>query len=345
MSWASPNYRWLAALALPLLTAFFWRAWRVKQNMAARFIPERLRPVLADGVSPARQKFRMVLVAAAVVLVLLALSGPRWGYTLEEATQKGLDIVVVFDTSRSMLAADATPNRLEKAELAVLDLMRLDREDRLGLVPFAGAAFLQCPLTLDDQAFRQSVEALSTKIVSQGGTAIATALRTALKSFGTNNSNHKVIVLLTDGDDHDDEKDTLGAAKEAADAGVNIFTIGVGTPAGELLQVTDEHGAKSFIKDEDGNVVKSHLNEPLLREIASSTGGFYLPLIGADPMSVLYDKGLAPLPKSESATKLTRLPKERYHWPLSLAVVCLLVEFLLPDRAPSRRPERPVARD
>jgi len=343
MKFAQPQFLWMLLLALPLLAALFFWSWRVKQKLIAQFVPARLLPALTVGVSPARQKFRLVLLAAAVAGVLAALAGPQWGFSWQEATQRGLDIVVVVDTSRSMLAADVVPNRIEKAKLAVFDLMRQAKEDRLGLVPFAGDAFLQCPLTLDDQAFRQSVQALNVGIIPQGGTAISAAIRTAQAAFEKNNNNHKVIVLFTDGEDHDADVQTLAAAKDAAEAGVNIFTVGVGTAEGDLLQVTDDKGNTSFVKDDDGNVVKSRLNESLLRQIATATGGFYLPLIGADPMQVLYQRGLAPLPKSQSTTKLTRVYSERYHWPLSFAVLCLLLELLLPDRSKSSRAEPAAA--
>jgi Ca-activated chloride channel family protein len=271
--------------------------------------------------------------------VLAALAGPRWGSSWEEAQQRGLDIVVAVDTSRSMLARDVPPNRLEKAKLAVFDLMRQARDDRLGLVAFAGAAFLQCPLTLDDEAFRQNLQALNTSVISQGGTALSAAIRTAIGAFARGNNNHKVLVLFTDGEDHDEDAETMGAAKEAAEAGLRIFTVGVGTAEGELLQVTDDHGNTSFIKDDDGNVVKSHLNEELLRRIATATAGFYLPLRGANPMEILYSQGLAPLPKSEGATKLALVPREQYHWFLGFALLCLLAEMLLPDGARQRRTE------
>jgi Ca-activated chloride channel homolog len=340
MNFAQPQFLWLLLLGLPLLALFFFWSWRVKQKLIAQFISVRLLSTLTIGVSPARQKLRIVLLMVAVTAILLALAGPQFGFAWEEASQRGLDVVVVLDTSRSMLAKDVVPNRIEKAKLAAFDLMRLAREDRLGLVPFAGNAFLQCPLTLDEQAFRQSLDAANVGVIPQGGTAISQAIRTAASAFEKNNNSHKAIVLFTDGEDHDADAETLGAAKEAAEAGINIFTVGVGTPAGELLQVTDGKGNTSYIKDDEGNVVKSHLNETLLRQIASDTGGFYLPLVGADPMGVLYQRGLEPLPKSETASKLTRVFHERYHWPLTLAVLCLLCEFLLPDRARSRRAEK-----
>jgi Ca-activated chloride channel family protein len=339
MKFAQPQFLWILLLALPLLAAFFYWSWRVKQKLIAQFVQARLLPTLTVGVSPARQKFRLALLAAAVAGVLAALAGPQWGFAWEEATQRGLDIIVAVDTSRSMLAADAAPNRLEKAKLAAFDLMRQAKEDRLGLIAFAGTAFLQCPLTLDEEAFRQSVAALNVGIIPQGGTALSEAIRTAQGAFEKGNNNHKVLILFTDGEDHDADVETLGAAKEAAEAGLNIFTVGVGTAAGELLRVPDEKGNMVFVKDEDGNVVKSHLNEPLLEQIATAAGGFYLPLLGANPMETLYSRGLAPLPKSESTTKLTRVYHERYHWFLGFAIVCLVAELLLPERVRSRRAE------
>jgi Ca-activated chloride channel family protein len=334
---ADPRFLWLLLIALPALAGLFYWSWRVKQTLIRLFISSRLLPDLLVGVSPRRQLFRLALLAAALTGVLLALARPQWGFAWEQAKQKGLDIIVAMDTSRSMLAQDAAPNRLEKAKLAVLDLVRQARSDRLGLVAFAGTAFLQTPLTLDDQAFRQGVEALNAGIIAQGGTALSAAIRAALTAFEKGEDNHKVLVLFTDGEDHDAEGDTLAAAKEAAQAGMRIFTVGVGTAAGELLRVRDDQGNYSFVKDEDGNVVKSHLNEKLLRQIATEANGFYLPLQGADPMATLYARGLAPLPKTDATTRLTRVYQERYHWFLAFAVACLLLEFLLPESSRSRR--------
>jgi Ca-activated chloride channel family protein len=340
---ARPEFLWVLLLALPLAAGLFYWSWRVKQKLIGQFVQARLLPTLTVGLSPARQKLRLALLLAALAGVLAALAGPRWGFSWEEARQRGLDIVVAVDTSRSMLARDAQPNRLEKAKRAAFDLMRLAKEDRLGVVAFAGGAFLQCPLTVDDEAFRQNLDALQVGVIPQGGTALSEAIHAALGAFAPGNNNHKALVLFTDGEDHDEDSQTMGAAQEAADAGLRIFTVGVGTAAGELLQVTDDKGNTSFIKDEDGNVVKSHLNEDLLRRIAGATGGFYLPLVGANPMEILYSQGLAPLPKSESTVKLTRVYRERYHWFLGFAVLCLAAEMLLPEGPRPRRAETAAA--
>src|SRR5438094_3779998 len=317
MKFANPQMIWLLLVTVPLLAWFLLWAWRRKQALIAQFVQARLLAQLTVGVSPWRQKIRLGLLVLAVACALLALARPQWGFDWEEAKRRGLDIVVGIDTSRSMLAEDVRPNRLARAKLAALDLMKVSKSDRLGLVAFAGDAFLQCPLTLDEQAFRQSLEALEVGIIPQGGTALTEAIEAALSAYKEVGDNFKILVLFTDGEDHD--SGALGAAEKAAKAGLRIFTVGVGTPNGELLRVTDESGAASYIKDEQGNVVKSRLDETLLQKIAFATGGFYLPLRGANAVETLYEKGLGPLPKSESSARLVRNYHERYQWPLALA--------------------------
>lgn len=272
MNFAHPNILWLLLVLPAALVVFFWWAWRERQRAMTQFIQARLLPGLISGVSPARQKFRFTCIIAAVTLLLVALARPQWGFSWEETKVRGLDIVVAIDTSKSMLAEDITPNRLARAKLAALDLMQQARSDRLGLVAFAGGAFLQCPLTIDDNAFRQSVEALDVNIIPQGGTALAEAIKTALDAY-KEGENFKVLVILTDGEDNDEN--ALAAAESAAKEGMKIFTIGIGTTEGELLRVKDAKGRIDYIRDEQGNVVKSRLNEGLLQQIAGATeGGF-----------------------------------------------------------------------
>jgi Ca-activated chloride channel family protein len=199
----------------------------------------------------------------------------------------------------------------------------------MGLVAFAGDAFLECPLTIDNAAFQQCVQALDVNSIPQGGTAIAAAIKTALTAF-KEGYHHKVLVLFTDGEDND--TGALEAAQDAAKAGLKIFTIGIGTTAGDLLRVTDANGNSDYVRDEQGNVVKSHLNEALLQQIAGATGGFYLPLRGANTIDTLYERGLAPLPKSEGKERLVRRYHEQFHWPLAAAILLLLAEMFLPER-------------
>src|SRR5687768_17850192 len=174
---------WYTLLLVPALIVFFWWSWRKRRQLIAQFVQSRLLAHLTVGVSARRQKLRMALVVFACGLLILVLARPQWGFSYEEARQRGLDVVVAIDTSRSMLAADVAPNRLARAKLAALDLKRLARTDRVGLIAFAGSAFLQCPLSFDDEAFRQSVEALDVNIIPQGGSALAEAIDTAKGAF------------------------------------------------------------------------------------------------------------------------------------------------------------------
>ena len=341
MQFEHPHLLWFALVLVPALIAFFWWTARVKQKLIGQFIAARLIDALTVGVSVGRQKTRVVLLIAAVVLAVLALARPQMGFSWEEARSRGLDIVVAIDTSRSMLATDVAPNRLRRAQLAALDLKRLARADRLGLVAFAGGAFLQCPLTLDDEVFRQSVDALDVNIIPQGGTALSEAIAAAKDAFKKDNDNHKVLVLFTDGEDHDG--DALDAAKAAGKEGLRIFTVGVGTSGGELLRTVDVSGRSEFIKDADGNAVKSRLNDTLLKDMAQETGGFYMLLSGANTMNVLYERGLAPLPKGDLASQQIKRPHERYQWLLGIAVALLLAEMLLPERGKASIRTKPQA--
>lgn len=335
MRFAHPHLLWALLVLVPGLAYFLWRAWRRKQWLISQFVQSRLLSQLTVGVSAVRQKIRLALLVSAAALLVVVLARPQWGFSYEEARQRGLDIVVAIDTSNSMLANDVPPNRLERARLAVLDLLQLARTDRLGLVAFAGTAFLQCPLTTDDQAFRQSLQALNSNIIPQGGTAVAEAIRAAQEAFEEDNDNYKVLVLFTDGEDHDGR--AVDAARQAERRGLRIFTIGVGTANGELIRAPGATGTE-FLKDAGGQVVKSRLNEPLLREIAQAAQGFYLLLSGANTMETLYERGLEPLPKSEFATRQVKRWHERYQWFLGLVIMLLLVEMFVPERKRAPRP-------
>lgn len=330
MNFAHTSILWLLLVLPTLLVAFYWWSGRERRRLMTLFIEARLLPGLISGVSMARQRWRQALVVLAVTAVILVLARPQWGFTWEESKQKGLDIMVAIDTSKSMLAEDIAPNRLGRAKLAALDLMQQSKSDRLGLVAFAGGAFLQCPLTIDDSAFRQSVEALDVNIIPQGGTALAEAIKTANEAY-KEGDNFKILVIFTDGEDNDEN--ALAAAEAAAKDGMKIFTIGIGTAEGEILRLKDAKGRTDYIRDAEGNVVKSRLNEALLQQIAGATeGGFYLPLRGAKTIDTLYEKGLAPLPKSEGQEKLVKRYHEQYHWPLALAALLLLAEMLWPEQ-------------
>jgi len=342
MNWDNKIILLLLLVIPPALAAFYWRVARQRQILLTQFIEARLLPALTVGISQRRRKIRVVLMILAVVLVIVAMAGPEYGYNLQEVEQRGLDIAVVVDTSKSMLTRDIAPDRLERAKLATLELMQDAKFDRLGLVAFSGEGFIECPLTVDDSAFQQSVQALDVNVIPEGGTAIAGAIETAETAFKQSNA-HKIIVLLTDGEDNVNEADALAAAQNAAKEGIKIFTIGIGTAAGDLIVVQDANGNTDYVRDAQGNVVKSHLNERLLQQIAGATGGFYLPL-RADTMDVLYDRGLAPIPKTEGQGKLIREYHQQFYWFLAGAILLLLVEMFLPERKKSSPVPSPQSR-
>ena len=330
MNWGSRQFLLLAFVFAPLTAWFLWWTWRRKQRAAQAFVKTRLFRQLTVGVSPGRQIAKRVLLGAAVVTLLLALARPQYGYHDEETTASGLDIIVCFDVSRSMLGDDVKPNRLAKAKLAAFDLLSLSKTDRLGLVAFAGSAFLQCPLALDDEAFRQSVRALDTDLIPEQGTAIADAIRECVAAFGKDSSGAKAIVFLSDGEDHGEG--ALEAARKASEDGVRIFTLGVGTEAGAVLRSADPYGNPVFVRDEKGNAVRSKLNEAALKQVADAGGGFYLPLQNRQSVQTLYERGLDALPKSDLKSGKKRQWIERFQWPLGLGILLLMVEILLPEQ-------------
>jgi Ca-activated chloride channel family protein len=337
MRFEHPDILWFLLVAVPGLAAFFWWSWRKRRWLISQFVQSRLLANLTVGVSVARQKLRLALLVAAVAVVVFVTARPQWGFDWEEARQRGLDIVIAMDTSKSMLAPDVSPNRLQRAKLAALDLLRQARSDRVGLVAFAGGAFLQCPLSLDDEAFKQSLEALDVHIIPEGGTALAEAILTARSAFKEKNDNYKVLVIFSDGEDHDGH--AVETAKDAAKGGMRIFTVGVGTPKGEVLTIRDGKGRMDYVRDAAGQAVTSRLNDALLREVAQAAGGFYMLLSGGDTMKLLYERGLAPLPKAELSAKQVRRWHERYQWFLGVAIVLLLAEMFMPERKRVSRSE------
>ena len=329
MSFAYPKLLMLMMLVVPTTAFFLVWAWKQKQAAISMFVRSRLLAQLTIGVSVQRQWIKAALIVLAIACIFVALARPRWGIGEEVAKAEGVDIVVCVDVSRSMMATDVSPSRLARAKLACYDLLNATKTDRLGLVAFAGGAFLQCPLTLDDGAFRQNVAALDTDTIPEQGTALSQAIDEAKAAFGQDSASQKAIVIITDGEDH--EAGAITAAKDCADAKIRIFTIGVGSTSGELLKSTDPYGNTVFFKDEEGNPVKSRLNEELLQQIAQTSGGFYLHLNNTDTMVELYRKAFANVAKTKFSATIFRQWIERFQWPLGLGILLLAVEILIPN--------------
>jgi Ca-activated chloride channel family protein len=334
MSFGVPQWLWGLA-ALPVLAVLFIAAERRTGRRLHDFVAPRLLPQLTASLDRFRRTVRFGFRLLALALAFVALAQPRWGYTFEDVTRKGIDLLIAVDTSRSMLSNDVQPNRLERVKLAAQDLVSELQGDRVGLIAFAGRAFLQAPLTIDYDAAVEAINDLDTKTIPEGGTNISDAINLAKQTYGKSAVGNRALVIFTDGEEL--SGDAVKAAKTAADNGIRIFTVGVGTPQGSLIPVTGEDGGTAFVKDEKGQVVKSKLDETRLREIAKSTGGFYLHLEnGPATMHQLFTEGLATLTPKEMDVRLSRRPIERYEWPLAFATAALALSLLINDRRRAR---------
>jgi Ca-activated chloride channel family protein len=259
---------------------------------------------------------------------VLALARPQWGFQWQEVRRQGLDILVAIDTSKSMLTQDVKPNRLERTNLAVHDLIKKLKGDRIGLIAFAGDAFKVCPLTVDYGGFLLSLNDLSAGIVPRGGTNVSQAIAEALRSYENVPNKYKVVILITDGDNL--EGDPLAQARRAKETGVRIYCIGIGTKEGELIQIVNEAGEAEFLKDRDGHFVKSRLNEKLLQEIALLTGGVYVRASGADfGLDVIYEQELSKLERRDIEDQKEKRYYDRFQIPLAMAFLLLFIETCL----------------
>src|SRR6059058_3044117 len=334
MSFGAPEWFW-GFLLVPVLIALFVRAEHRGAERLREFVSAKLLPQLAGTVNRPRRVFRFVLQLLGLGLAIVSLAQPRWGYTFEDVKRKGLDLLIAVDTSRSMLSNDVQPNRLDRVKLAIQDLISQLQGDRVGLIAFAGRAFLQAPLTIDYDAVVEALSDLDTKTIPEGGTNISSAITLATQSFGKSAMGNRALVIFTDGEEL--SGDAVKAAKDAADAGVRIFTVGVGTPQGSLIPVTGDDGQTSFVKDSSGQVVKSKLDDKRLREIAQTTGGFYLHLEnGPRTMQQIQTEGLAKMQAAEMDVRLSRRPIERYEWPLGAALIALALSILIGERKRTR---------
>lgn len=312
-------------VASSMMGIFLVLAYRSRKKALSLFAQTSLVKKLTKTVSTARQKLKLWLIFCGFVFIVFSLLRPQWGFHWEEVKRQGLDIIIAIDTSKSMLAQDVKPNRLERSKLAVKDLLKKLKGDRIGLIAFAGSAFLQCPLTVDYNGFVLSLNDLDVNTIPQGGTSLARAIKEAIRSFEGGIKKYQVLVFITDGESH--EGDTLAMAEEAKKRGIKIFCIGIGTKQGELIPLVSEEGGMRFLKDEQGNVVKSRLDEETLQKIALMTGGSYVRATGAQfGLDLIYEEKLSKMEKRELESKMSKQYEERYQWFLLIGILFILIE-------------------
>ncbi|HLB33187.1 MAG: hypothetical protein A3F67_01840 [Verrucomicrobia bacterium RIFCSPHIGHO2_12_FULL_41_10] len=333
LTFGNSSWLWALLLLLPLGWLFYY-AQQQRRELLSRLIAPRLQQALSVQVSQGKRRMRVVFLLLALGLLIVALARPRLGYSEQKITTHGRDIILAIDTSRSMLATDVAPTRLERAKLLAQDVMDLLPGDRVGLIAFAGNAFLQAPMTLDHNAVRTSLSELDTNLIPKGGTNIAEAIRTAVTAFGKGEGTSRALIIMTDGEDL--EPDAVAEAKAAGSLGIKIFTIGIGSEEGSLIPIKNERGQSDFVRDETGKPVLSKLDVARLKEMAQMTGGFYEPF-GPEAARAIVNKGILSLEAGTTGDLTARRPIERYEWPVGGAVVLLVFWTLLSERRRNRR--------
>ena len=329
----------LLLLALPLLG--LWLVWaRVRRRRALTRLgrdPMVSRLVSAPGTG--RWVLRLFLILCAAFFLVLTLARPRWGRTMEEVKRKGVDIIAAVDVSESMLAEDVKPNRLARARDEVISLIDSLGGDRIGVIAFAGDAYVACPLTLDYAAARIFLDVLDPSLVPVPGTNLAKVIRKATETFGTREKRYKVLVLITDGEGHEGQAGQ--AAREAAAEGVVIYTLGVGTGAGSPVPEMEEGGAViGYKKDREGKLVTSRLDPLALNELAEAAGGRYYPATAEGREIQEIQARIAGMERREIGSRLVITYEERYQIPLALALAALVMEAAVGGRLFPRRKVR-----
>ncbi len=340
MSFAHPQ--WLNALyfAPVLIGVFLYGAKRRRQALAG-FAGGKFEEALAPGRSWRKGALKAFLRVLGYSLLVLALAGPQIGSQLVKVEREGIDLVIALDVSLSMLAEDMKPNRLERAKQEIVDLIQGLKGDRVGIVVFAGDAFVICPLTVDYDAALMFANTADVDAVSRQGSAINEAIRKSVALFPTTQQADRVIILVTDGETHDG--DPLSEAEKAAEEGIKIYTIGIGNPSGELIPLRGTDGSiDGYKKDDTGETVLTRLDETTLRKVAKTTRGKYLPATREGlELKVLY-REISGMEKKAVKGEFMERKKDRFVWFLAAAFLALAIDLLISAGGAKRR--RPNAR-
>jgi Ca-activated chloride channel family protein len=330
MNFAKPEYLF-ALITLPAVGLLMYWANNKRRQSLGKLGESSLLRELTTSINWPGRRLRNTLLLLALAFFILALARPQWGSEVREIDQEGLQVMVALDVSQSMLAQDIKPTRLDRAKLEIADLMKKLNGDEVGLVLFSGASFIQVPLTSDYYSALSYLDSASPEVISRPGTVIGEAIRTAALGFDPNLSSQKVLVVMTDGEDH--ETDPLSAAQAVADEDILIYTIGFGTPEGEPIPVMDENGGViDYKRDQNGEVVLSMLDERTLQSIAQTGNGKYYRASadGSELQSLLSEIGN--LQKAQLQGRFETTQIERFQIFLGIALVLFVVSELIPDR-------------
>lgn len=335
MRFAEPMFLW-GLFTLPLFALLFVYAYHRRKKLAARFVSLSMLPKLSTSVSPWRRLAKVTILLFAIAFLFVALARPQWGRKMEHIERRGLDLVLLQDISLSMLAEDIKPNRLTRSRHEISAFLESLSGDRVGLVAFSGEAQVMVPLTLDYGTVQMMLKELTPGWLMPG-TNLEKAIRKGMDLYRNSGSagQYSVMILMSDGEEL--EAAAVNAAKEAAEMGIRIYTIGIGSREGVPIPVHSKNGEVAYKKDMQGNIVTTRLEDGTLQEIASVTGGLYF---YANPGEFQLQKVLteiASLEKKDQATDRMENYQDRYQIFLGLAALLFLIEALVSERGRRRR--------
>lgn len=329
INFAQPYYL-ILLLLVPLFFVFYAVMRHFRKRRMAKLGDKSLVKELMPSVSASKGWVRVTLFALAFFFFAIGLSRPQIGAKLKERNIKGVEIMIALDVSNSMMAEDYSPNRLERAKLAISSLVDKLRDDRIGLVVFAGTSFVQLPVTTDYASAKMFLNSINTESVPIQGTALGEAINTCIRSFSAQSERSRAIIIITDGENHED--DPVAAAKQAAEMGIKVFTVGVGSPEGKPIPYQGE-----LLKDKDGNIVVSRLDEKVLRDIASAGNGAYVRAgmseFGLNPIV----DDIKKMDEEMFNSVVFEEFDEQFMYFFAIALVFMVIEMLVGERKSRRR--------
>lgn len=322
------EYLW-GMLIIPLLTLFFIWSRIARKRALRRFGQDAIMQQLMPFASKSRPRFKFFILMLALAFFIAGIARPQFGSKLKKVKREGVELIIALDVSNSMMAEDIQPNRLERAKRAISRLVDKLNDDKIGLIVFAGDAYTQLPITTDYNSAKLFLNSVNTQIVPKQGTAIGASIALAMRSFSPGSQANKAMVIITDGENHED--DAVAQAKSASENGVIVHTIGMGLPSGSPIPVL-RGGQKDYLKDRDGNVVITKLNEPMLEQIAAAGGGIYVRANNAQVgLDALFDE-INKMEKQEMESRSYSEYNDQFQYFFAIGLFLLFFEYVILER-------------
>ena len=327
-------YLWVILGVLPLILIVFLFIQKWKKRKLRQFGNEEIIKRLMPNVSKSLPIVKFVIYSLSIISLLIGLANLQFGTKVEEVKREGIDLMIALDVSNSMLAEDLSPNRLERSKRAIYQLIQKLHNDRLGIIVFAGDAYVQLPITTDYSSAKLFLETIGTDIVPTQGTSIGAAIDLAMESFDFENGTSKSIVVITDGENHED--DAKEAAADALSKDVTVHTIGMGSEKGGPIPVYKNGAQIDFRKDNQGNTVVTKLNEPMLKEIAAAGNGSYVRANNANGGLNIIMEEIDKMEKKEFGSKSFKDYEDRFQIFLIIALILIIIEYFISNRRTSK---------